>query len=932
MLILTTELINEEIKNASNIIDKNLERLNDNNRGEISTNILNSVRNLNDIIAYKIWKDKFPDKPMDINKVASRFTSVSGCQFIAHFDKCLRKSLSHFTPSEEGAMFLLSKYYKYIYQLKQVMKEIYNIDIIKNIDLYFENKIDAQSFDYYTKIAKTIDNSIESPLDMDIYYIHSSRPFRIKDKLYYEVVLEPAEEVSNKFNRITAFTKFDIDTNYAVALQLENKHIDLLGKAFPIVIITKWQISIRPCELINFGDLINCKINIQRSYPEYQMLMKILTNYNINLLDIIMLDRDDYLEIKTKFENETKNKHSKIFDLLDICHEIISNKKDGQNVLRYLLVTMNNRIIKLQRKTYGDSNYANCNISSKCMPFDKMPFTFSLKKHRTDFYTLLNCIDLAGKKPDIFAHHIISSSEQYSTIFIPFSALYSYGDENNIKELVRLYNNKLDSYYKPTSELRIYKDKVYYNENFLSTKEIITVIEEMSTKTFNLRDCFNQNDIDLLKNDFLNEIPLEDCLKEKVLQNIYNKSQVHIIYGAAGTGKSTLVNYISNLLSGYNKIFLAKTNSAVENLRRRIQYNNINDSFMTIDKFISTYKRYLPNANLIVVDECSTVENVKMKEVLKRVGDSLLILTGDIYQIESIGFGNWFALLKDFLPDYCITELETTYRSSNHNLKELWAEVRKLGDEENEALESLIRCSYSSEINTSIFDYTDREDEIILCLNYNGLYGLNNINKLLQLSQSGKKANIGIWQFRVGDPILFTDSERFHILYNNLKGKIVDIDDQITSVKFTIEVNIGLNEDEVYSCDGLEYISSDKNRTILSFYVDRHKPYYFDNEPENKKHVLPFQVAYAVSIHKSQGLEYNSVKIVISNESENKITHDIFYTAITRARNHLKIYWPYTVANKILSTIKPKANNDSIILKLLLFEDKNNFKNMSSSE
>ncbi len=64
MIILT----DEEIKNASNIIDKNLERLNDDNRGEISTNILNAVRSLNDNIAYKIWNDKFPNKPMNINK------------------------------------------------------------------------------------------------------------------------------------------------------------------------------------------------------------------------------------------------------------------------------------------------------------------------------------------------------------------------------------------------------------------------------------------------------------------------------------------------------------------------------------------------------------------------------------------------------------------------------------------------------------------------------------------------------------------------------------------------------------------------------------------------------------------------------------------------------------------------------------------------
>ena len=47
---------------------------------------------------------------------------------------------------------------------------------------------------------------------------------------------------------------------------------------------------------------------------------------------------------------------------------------------------------------------------------------------------------------------------------------------------------------------------------------------------------------------------------------------------------------------------------------------------------------------------------------------------------------------------------------------------------------------------------------------------------------------------------------------------------------------------------------------------------------------MPFQVAYAVSIHKAQGLEYDSVKIVITDANEDDITHSIFYTVVTRAR------------------------------------------------
>ncbi len=54
---------------------------------------------------------------------------------------------------------------------------------------------------------------------------------------------------------------------------------------------------------------------------------------------------------------------------------------------------------------------------------------------------------------------------------------------------------------------------------------------------------------------------------------------------------------------------------------------------------------------------------------------------------------------------------------------------------------------------------------------------------------------------------------------------------------------------------------------------------------------MPFQVAYAVSIHKAQGLEYDSVKIVITDANEDDITHSIFYTAVTRARERLRIFW-----------------------------------------
>ena len=65
------------------------------------------------------------------------------------------------------------------------------------------------------------------------------------------------------------------------------------------------------------------------------------------------------------------------------------------------------------------------------------------------------------------------------------------------------------------------------------------------------------------------------------------------------------------------------------------------------------------------------------------------------------------------------------------------------------------------------------------------------------------------------------------------------------------------------------------------------------------KTVIPFQLAYAISIHKAQGLEYKSVKIVIPS-SNAEITHSIFYTAITRAKEKLKIFWSAETMKSII--------------------------------
>ena len=91
---------------------------------------------------------------------------------------------------------------------------------------------------------------------------------------------------------------------------------------------------------------------------------------------------------------------------------------------------------------------------------------------------------------------------------------------------------------------------------------------------------------------------------------------------------------------------------------------------------------------------------------------------------------------------------------------------------------------------------------------------------------------------------------------------------------------------------------SDTGNSIIGFWTDKYRS--TDDDDDSTQAVIPFQVAYAVSIHKAQGLEYKSVKIVITSEVEELITHNIFYTAITRAKENLKIYWSPETEKKIL--------------------------------
>ena len=402
-------LTDKEILKASDAIDKAFAAMTKQNRGETAQRILSFARNLNDNIAEKIWDDTNPTQKMSVNKAAGKLNGKY--YFIHRFDTFLQAAVSHFTPSEDGSERLLIKYYKYLLQLKKLMYDNYGIEILKNINCFVDNT-DEQTEEYYKKVSASIQRLTASSkkTEFDNFYIDKVKPFYVDNEIYYEITLEPATGKSNKFQRITAFTHFDIFSNYSVALSFTDTVISVFGTSYPIKIIVDWKVSIRPCEFDNFAWLIGIETNTRRSNNDYRAMMDIITRTHLSLVDIIDLQKAEYAIVKQELLSGIRSNISPILSILNKCRQISQYNMQGKNIVRYLLLHINNVILRDQRPTvYHPNKYGDFNMSSKCMPFDLQPYAFHPRGHIASLYDLYQCIDAAGHRAELlkrFLEHI----------------------------------------------------------------------------------------------------------------------------------------------------------------------------------------------------------------------------------------------------------------------------------------------------------------------------------------------------------------------------------------------------------------------------------------------------------------------------------------------------------------------------------------------
>nr|WP_306255014.1 ATP-dependent RecD-like DNA helicase [Ornithinimicrobium cryptoxanthini] len=520
-----------------------------------------------------------------------------------------------------------------------------------------------------------------------------------------------------------------------------------------------------------------------------------------------------------------------------------------------------------------------------------MPFCTAPRAHNPRFWDLINSLDTTGRTHELLASRVQHNVEGRGILYTPVADLEDLGD---VAALIATYNGKLYYKHRPARDLVLDNGHVFIQSYEDDTHDIVTKLQAHAASGISGYTAAVEQWLSTTAH------TVDDAAKRAALTTLFTQSRVALVYGAAGTGKTRMVDHIANYFGGNQKLFLANTHPAVENLRRRVSAPE--STFRTI---ASHKHNPTGDFDLLVIDECSTVSNADLLDILENTNFKLIALVGDVFQIESIRFGNWFNIVRSYIEPSSIFELTTPYRTSSDELVDFWTKVRNLDES---ITETIARNGYSTVLDDSLFDHQSTDD-IILALNYDGLYGINNINRFLQASNPSPAVPWGPAAYKAGDPVLFADSNRFKpLIYNNLKGTIVDIQAYDGSIQFDVRLDRPVTEFDVEGYFDLQWISDSTVRFAV-YDID-----ISDEDDDTDTTTVPFQVAYAVGIHKAQGLEYDAVKVVITSANEDDITHNIFYTAITRARQELRIYWSPETQQAVISGLQAVDTRKDVAL------------------
>lgn len=886
--------VDAQIHNAAQVICANIVRHQD-DRGLLSQNLLAHTRNLIEAIAVRLHaRDGNTEFEYAKTHDALAFVGSSNkrVNFLHRFHSLVQISASHYTMDGDASERLMLKYFSYMVRVRTLLREECGIEALADLEKFPIDR-DPALRDYHEKIAAQIDAARGRPLSerpASRYYVHRTRPFFVQGRVFYEVTFYPATNKATKFDRVIAFTDQDLSDKYSARLWLEPASIDVLGQTMPITLITDWEISIRPCEFDALARLFGLTTEVRSGSREYRFIADGLTSGTGSLLEL--MDMPDAQYARVRAEGVANIRKPQIFPTLDAARDLMKRNGPGCNVIRYLMLRMRNEFLKAQYSVDRCDRLSRLHLAYGCIPFDQMPFCTSLIAHNPRYWDLAESLEVTGRTHELLARRVKNNVENRGVLYTPVSEVEDLGD---VDQLIETYNGAL--YYKHRARRGLTHDKRHVFMNGYED-DTVTIIETLQASGSSGIDGYSA-----AVEQWLSETPrgIDDDVKRQALVDLLSESRVALVYGAAGTGKSTMVNHIANYFNDKRKLFLAHTNPAIDNLKRRVSAQD--STFRTIASH--KYRtRPEPKYDLLVIDECSTVSNADLIKVLEKTSFELVVLVGDVYQIEAIQFGNWFNVIRHFIPQSSIFELRTPFRTNSKALLDFWDKVRALGPD---IAETMAHHKLSTKLDESLFTRHDK-DEIILCLNYDGLYGINNINRFMQSSNPGDAVTWGAASYKVGDPILFNDTERFgRVIYNNLKATIVGIERFADRVQFDVKLERTISQFDVQDGD-LEWLG---DSTVRFSVYDRDTS---DEDDDSLETSVPFQVAYAVSIHKAQGLEYKSVKVVVTQANEDDISHSVFYTAVTRARERLQVLWSPETEHAVLSRLEGRDNKKEVAL------------------
>lgn len=374
-------------------------------------------------------------------------------------------------------------------------------------------------------------------------------------------------------------------------------------------------------------------------------------------------------------------------------------------------------------------------------------------------------------------------------------------------------------------------------------------------------------------------ITYDESQKNAIITSLNNNFT--ITTGGPGTGKTTIIKGIIRMLvdtchiSPQNIALLAPTGRAS---RKLMEVCNIPaytiHKYLGWDKDNNTFSHNEINVckeEYIIVDEASMIDTMLMFSLLKGTRlDSKFIFIGDYYQLPSVSQGQ---VLKDMIDSEVldVIKLNNLYRQKDGNyIINLAHEIKnkELSDNFLTKKEDYNFIEVDNDyVLTSIKDiilkalekgYREKDIQVLAPM-YKSQNGIDNLNKMLQeifnpKSNDKNELIVGNKIYREGDKILELVNDSDNSISNGDLGYIINITNK--------EKNGNKKNEIIVDFDG----------NIVSFSPDK---------------FINITHGYAISVHKSQGGEFNMVIIPFVNSFKRMLYNKLIYTAVTRAKSKL---------------------------------------------